>query len=913
VKPKKKSPPQQAKKTQPQDSLSRSQRMRLKKKLLKMEREMEEGEMGMDGGLSPVLGSPPPEREEGERDGGVTESGGSSARHGEKEREEGRTKSPASKRRPYSRIVRDPERQKRDMEQREREAALLRERHGDTDRERGRERDRERERDRRPWPGDPEWDRLSGRERGRLARERDREREWNRQRGRGGPRYRDRGERERERERPSEREEKREEAPTNPNRHVQPTYAERQRMKQQEAEKGERESDASRFIEANHPGDKWNQRERATERSRSRSRSRSPEREGERDRDSHRSRSREGERESSHRSRSREVGRERESSSHRSRSREGERERERDSYRSRSRGGERERERSRDSYRGSGSRPAPYDWRGERRSPPIEREYVREREGRSPPREREYVRERQSPPRERGYDRERPRPTDRNLFRLRNYISGRRERERERDRYIRDSRERSRGRDDYPSARSGRYEREVERERERERRHSRESRDYRERSREREASHRRSSRSRTPLMSPPPEEESSEREERSERRPRSPSYSASPSLSRSPSLPRRERERQRQREKVTNEEGDFERESSPSESVSLSLSPSPAREVSGPAIDYNLLGFKKVEIGHVPIKQGVCAVAPIGEGKVFVIGPSSTEEERERERQREVERVGATTEEVEREERARMGERERERVLAKVGLGAYCVIASLDPESGALTHKTVSVPDTMEHVSNMSATYVKGKVYVFGGSLGDRVVNTLWVYTVQTDRWNQVRKDSGFWPSARRSHSAFCINGHYLVVAGGQYGKRPEQTSLKDTWVYDTVAMKWDKTLSAPFPLPCSTCAVIGDNAHVVGNYNNYHTLFSLKRGNKGRLVGSWRKHPDLPFDAETPAVIGMGGRYLLVIGKKGRVYDTDTREWGVLDALHLSHVRGCMLNPTTALVHSPDGTYMLK
>eukprot|EP00698_Gefionella_okellyi_P011549 TRINITY_DN304_c0_g1_i1.p1 TRINITY_DN304_c0_g1~~TRINITY_DN304_c0_g1_i1.p1 ORF type:complete len:493 (+),score=148.34 TRINITY_DN304_c0_g1_i1:636-2114(+) len=109
-----------------------------------------------------------------------------------------------------------------------------------------------------------------------------------------------------------------------------------------------------------------------------------------------------------------------------------------------------------------------------------------------------------------------------------------------------------------------------------------------------------------------------------------------------------------------------------------------------------------------------------------------------------------------------------------------------------------------------SATMIGGKMYIFGGGLGQSVFNDLWIYDPDTQQW-QCPTVSGTAPTPRAGHSAVCVGETNLLVFGGGDISHVDN----QLFVFDTEMLEWRQpTVRGIAPQPRA-----GHSAVCSGNY----------------------------------------------------------------------------------------------
>ncbi len=103
--------------------------------------------------------------------------------------------------------------------------------------------------------------------------------------------------------------------------------------------------------------------------------------------------------------------------------------------------------------------------------------------------------------------------------------------------------------------------------------------------------------------------------------------------------------------------------------------------------------------------------------------------------------------------------------------------------------------------------------YLFGGRDGSLILNDLWAYDLDADRWTRLEPD-GPVPPERFGHEAVWVDGFGVVVYAGQAAPT---TFYDDLWAYDPSTNRW-RRLPADGARPIArygSCAALGPDGRL--------------------------------------------------------------------------------------------------
>ncbi|GCA62848.1 hypothetical protein KIPB_006158 [Kipferlia bialata] len=222
-----------------------------------------------------------------------------------------------------------------------------------------------------------------------------------------------------------------------------------------------------------------------------------------------------------------------------------------------------------------------------------------------------------------------------------------------------------------------------------------------------------------------------------------------------------------------------------------------------------------------------------------------------------------------------------------------CVIATLDAETGSMSHRAIPCPVPALRLS--TATRVGEWVFVFGGNPGS--VDTLYRFDIATEKWTQVQK-RGVWPKGRWGQGAFSLGGKLFIAAGCDGSK------ISSAWVFDPQGETWTQLPDYPVGLQRPAVCTVGDRVHLIGgSAPTTHCTYSE--------AGGWHKEADLPFRVYGAGAVAVGSN-IHVMGGNGHsnqvhVYDTVTKRWEESGTLPVSFSYGsaCYTTPSSVIIHS--------
>ncbi len=91
-----------------------------------------------------------------------------------------------------------------------------------------------------------------------------------------------------------------------------------------------------------------------------------------------------------------------------------------------------------------------------------------------------------------------------------------------------------------------------------------------------------------------------------------------------------------------------------------------------------------------------------------------------------------------------------------------------------------------------------GKIYLFGGWNGNSDLADFWVFTIKTQSWRCISKDTSkhSGPSPRSCHK-ICYDAKFKrVYLLGKYvdaESRPNVNLENDFWAFDTISERWNR------------------------------------------------------------------------------------------------------------------------
>jgi len=184
-------------------------------------------------------------------------------------------------------------------------------------------------------------------------------------------------------------------------------------------------------------------------------------------------------------------------------------------------------------------------------------------------------------------------------------------------------------------------------------------------------------------------------------------------------------------------------------------------------------------------------------------------------------------------------------------------------------------------VSNVSAAYLNGRIYVPGGSTATGgVTNMLEAYDPKADTWDARAS----LPTPVAAYGLAALNGK-LYLFGGWDGRAYKA----ETYVYDPQADAWSPATPMPASRAFLAAAALGDGIYVVGGYDGKHELDTVafySPAEEGTSAGPWsaRASLDQPRGGLGLAVIGqrlyvVGGGWETPLAFNEQ-YDTSLNAW---------------------------------
>ncbi|KAG0217179.1 hypothetical protein B0O80DRAFT_428730 [Mortierella sp. GBAus27b] len=151
----------------------------------------------------------------------------------------------------------------------------------------------------------------------------------------------------------------------------------------------------------------------------------------------------------------------------------------------------------------------------------------------------------------------------------------------------------------------------------------------------------------------------------------------------------------------------------------------------------------------------------------------------------------------------------------------------------------------------------KNSILYFGGYMqpsGDFASNAIAVYNTATNNWDSTLRTTGEAPSGRADMCmAISDDGSYLVVFGGRFNTRFDQTIISDIFVLNLDTLVWKKGRSYSKPRTYASCTIVGDTFLSWGGTDTQATvtdpviIYDIKRNKYlSKFMGS---NPDSDYD----------------------------------------------------------------
>jgi N-acetylneuraminic acid mutarotase len=233
-------------------------------------------------------------------------------------------------------------------------------------------------------------------------------------------------------------------------------------------------------------------------------------------------------------------------------------------------------------------------------------------------------------------------------------------------------------------------------------------------------------------------------------------------------------------------------------------------------------------------------------------------------------------------------------------------ILSLGPGARAQEHwlKLASFPDPCPELIGAAAN---GKVYVFGGLLGQSVKGLVYEYDPATNKWTRKKQ----MPLPAHHVAAVDYRGKIYLFGGGGKVDSAEGNwyPLDNSWEYDPVKDTWKALAPMPTARGSAVAAVVGGKIYVMGGASVHPgaKLASLTPALPHRSLATnemydpatnkWESRSPMPTARNHASIGAVNGKIYVIGGRVGSVfvnasatdiveeYDPAIDSWGIARA----------------------------
>ena len=222
------------------------------------------------------------------------------------------------------------------------------------------------------------------------------------------------------------------------------------------------------------------------------------------------------------------------------------------------------------------------------------------------------------------------------------------------------------------------------------------------------------------------------------------------------------------------------------------------------------------------------------------------------------------------------------------------------------THLWSAGPSYPMQQCDFTCSTLNGKIYVFGGVLGDSSSgvesNSLEIFDTSLKIWSEGPR----LPASRGACTSSVVNGKiYLIGGTGNSSNLP----LDSVDVFDPSNNTWS---SAP-PLPTAgsslTSNVVNDKIYVMGGYPRSAAVYIFDPA-----TNSWSQGPSMPTALSESASCVVDGKIYLMCGESNsnplEIFNTETNTWinGPDMPAHLSFLMGVISQAANGKVYAIGG-----
>jgi hypothetical protein len=174
---------------------------------------------------------------------------------------------------------------------------------------------------------------------------------------------------------------------------------------------------------------------------------------------------------------------------------------------------------------------------------------------------------------------------------------------------------------------------------------------------------------------------------------------------------------------------------------------------------------------------------------------------------------------------------------------------------------------------NGGAAVVNNEIYVIGGNVGNKLLNTVEKYNPATDAWTTGLASM---PTARSDLAVVAVNGQIYAIGGSTSWAGTVMTGVLER--YDPTSDSW--TTLSPMPVPAGYVAgaVVNGKIYVIGGeVPDYHTCATVREYDPA--TDTWTTKADMPTARKSLSAAVVNGKIYAVGGSGGALNGEPTVE----------------------------------